>query len=159
MIALSVATYSNCTDGDVHLVGGVSQYQGRVEVCLNRAWGTVCAYSSWDSQEAKIVCNQIGALTIGVHFYTCIKHNYYTTTFIKVIHMALLDIWVSHKDMDPFCLDICTAVKQTEIWWNVIRTLSILMLTQDVRVTTMMLLLYVKVMNIVASDLCYHYYL
>ena len=35
--ALNVATYSNCTDGDVHLVGGVSQYQGRVEVCLNKA--------------------------------------------------------------------------------------------------------------------------
>ena len=44
----------------------MSQYQGRVEVCLNRAWGTVCAYSSWGSQEANIVCNQIGAMTIGI---------------------------------------------------------------------------------------------
>ena len=65
-VALSVATYSNCIDGDVRLVGGASKYQGRVEVCLNRAWGTVCARSSWNSQEAKIVCNQIGALTIGI---------------------------------------------------------------------------------------------
>ena len=65
-VALNVANYSNCTDGDVRLVGGVSQYQGRVEVCLNRAWGTVCARSSWGSQEAKIVCRQIGALTIGI---------------------------------------------------------------------------------------------
>ena len=65
-IALTVANYSNCTDGDVRLVGGVSKYQGRVEVCLNRAWGTVCAYSSWSSQDAKVVCHQIGALTIGI---------------------------------------------------------------------------------------------
>ena len=36
-IALNVATYNNCNDGDVHLVGGASKYQGRVEVCLNRA--------------------------------------------------------------------------------------------------------------------------
>ena len=64
-VALSVANYSNCTDGDVRLVGGISQYQGRVEVCLNRAWGTVCAYSSWVSKDAKVVCNQIGALIIG----------------------------------------------------------------------------------------------
>ena len=35
-------------------------------MCLNRAWGTVCAYSSWSSQEAKIICNQIGALTTGI---------------------------------------------------------------------------------------------
>ena len=65
-VALTIANYSNCTDGDVRLVGGVSQYQGRVEVCLNRAWGTVCAYNSWGSQEAKVVCNQIGAMTIGI---------------------------------------------------------------------------------------------
>ena len=44
----------------------MSQYQGRVEVCLNRAWGTVCARSYWGSLEAKVVCNQIGALTIGI---------------------------------------------------------------------------------------------
>ena len=65
-IALNATTYSNCTNGDVRLVGGVSQYQGRVEVCLNRAWGTVCAYSTWGSMEAKIICNQIGGLIIGI---------------------------------------------------------------------------------------------
>ena len=56
-----IMAYSNCVDGDVHLVGGASKYQGRVEVCLNRAWGTVCASNSQDSKEAG---NQIGALTI-----------------------------------------------------------------------------------------------
>ena len=66
---MGVITYSNCTDGDVRLVGGVSRYQGRVEVCLNRAWGTVCASSSWGSQEANVVCYQIGALTIGIYHY------------------------------------------------------------------------------------------
>ena len=70
-LALNVATYSNCTDGDIRLIGGVSEYQGRVEVCLNRAWGTVCT-SSWGSQDALVVCNQIGALTIGIQFCTCI---------------------------------------------------------------------------------------
>ena len=64
-IALSVANYSNCTDGDVRLVGGATQYKGRVEVCLNRAWSTVCAYNNWGSQEAQVICEQIGGLTVG----------------------------------------------------------------------------------------------
>ena len=62
---MSVANYSNCSDGDVQLVGGASQFEGRVEVCLNRAWGTVCAYNNWDNQEVQVVCNQIGGLTVG----------------------------------------------------------------------------------------------
>ena len=45
-------------------MGGSSQYEGRVEVCVNRAWGSVCAYGHWSSQDAKVVCNQIGALTL-----------------------------------------------------------------------------------------------
>ena len=65
VIARNVVTKSNCTEGDVRLVGGSTQYEGRVEVCVNRAWGSVCAYSYWSSQDAKVVCNQIGALTLG----------------------------------------------------------------------------------------------
>ena len=71
-IANNVATKSNCTEGDVRLVGGSTHYEGRVEVCVNRAWGSVCAYSQWSSQDAKIVCNNIGALTLGILYkLTC----------------------------------------------------------------------------------------
>ena len=47
-------------------MGGSNQYEGRVEVCVNEVWGTVCAYSHWSTQDAKVVCNQIGALSIGI---------------------------------------------------------------------------------------------
>ena len=48
-----------CTHGDVRLVDGADSSEGRVEICINDEWGTVCD-DLWSSSEAEVVCRQTG---------------------------------------------------------------------------------------------------
>ena len=48
-----------CTNGDIRLVDGVIDNEGRVEMCVNGVWGTVCD-QGWDKTDANIVCKQLG---------------------------------------------------------------------------------------------------
>ena len=72
----------NCNDGDIRLRDGDGN-SGRVEVCLDGHWGTVCD-DGWDSNDATTVCRQLGYTDISklnndseskiIHTYS---HDYY----------------------------------------------------------------------------------
>ncbi len=45
-------------------MGGTSNAEGRVEICLSDEWGTVCD-QMWDATDASVVCRQLGLASSG----------------------------------------------------------------------------------------------
>ena len=56
---------SNCTDEEMRLSGAITSNQGRLEVCMNGAWGSVCdSQGVFTTDEAKVACRQLGKLQV-----------------------------------------------------------------------------------------------
>ena len=53
---ISVGQYKG---GDLRLVGGSYQWEGRVEIYLSGMWGTITD-SDWTSDDATAVCRKMG---------------------------------------------------------------------------------------------------
>ena len=54
----SAAVGLPCEEGAVRLRNGTTEREGRVELCLNGIWGTVCD-DNWNDNAATVVCRQL----------------------------------------------------------------------------------------------------
>ena len=75
---------ASCNNSDVRLVNGFTDYEGRVEVCLNGVWGTVCD-DFWSTNDAVVVCNQLNISSAGKNY--CVLP--YTAYFLICLHVYI----------------------------------------------------------------------
>ena len=59
LVSSANATAANCSNGDLRLAGGPGDHAGRVEVCFNGNWGSVCE-DGWTNIDALTVCSILG---------------------------------------------------------------------------------------------------
>ena len=63
----TTSSQNECSSGDLRLVGGERESEGRVEICVEGFWGTVCNNTYFGGQQelAVVVCRQKGFTTTG----------------------------------------------------------------------------------------------
>ena len=59
-----------CQNGQLRLAGGTSVNEGRVEICFNETWGTICD-DVWDDLDATVVCSSLGYSRFSMLLIVC----------------------------------------------------------------------------------------
>ena len=77
-----------CATGDIRLVGGNVPYEGRVEICLENEWGSICDIG-WDEADASVVCTRLDYLTDGSNPFLILVLLHTPTNSLLVLSGAL----------------------------------------------------------------------
>ena len=56
---LIISLAATCFTSETRLIGGQTEREGRLEVCSNGRWGTVCG-GPWSSSHTKVACRHLG---------------------------------------------------------------------------------------------------
>ena len=74
--------YKGCIEGEVRIVEGSTLLEGRVEICKNNVWNTVC-HGGWTVTDARVVCRQLGFSVSGEKF--CRYYLFWITTYLLLV--------------------------------------------------------------------------
>ena len=58
-VVLSILLTVVCQNGQLRLSGGSNDLEGRLELCWNETWGTICD-GFWTAFESNVACRQLG---------------------------------------------------------------------------------------------------
>jgi hypothetical protein len=115
------------TDWEMRLVNGGSSLEGRLEVCLNGVWGTICD-QSWDDRDAGVACSQIGYSARGTSLLQINQNSGFSPLHVQVqLLVAQLTLM---KDSDLFSLLAFNAMEQKLDYGTVLTQHKILALIQ-----------------------------
>ena len=70
VISLYHKDYDYCTNGDIRLVNGAVYQEGRIEICINGVWGSICGDEWTAGTSAFVACKQLGFINSGMHIIT-----------------------------------------------------------------------------------------
>ena len=62
---MTTVMITDCSNGDIRLEASSNPLEGRVEVCYDGVWGTVCS-DSWNRVDASVACKQLGYSSSGI---------------------------------------------------------------------------------------------
>ena len=55
----------SCSHGRARVRGSSSEMVGRIEVCIQETWRTICS-DQWKEEDASVLCNQLGFSVYGL---------------------------------------------------------------------------------------------